>query len=111
MNTAPCNADANYWKEILQTSKFYRTVEEGDNYLANNELDKALVSYKKAVSINNKSPYAYVGLARVYTNIKDEKNFDRASSQALKASYSESSDEVIRIRQSMQGLKAQFLVD
>ena len=52
-----------------------------------------------------------MGLARVYTNLKDEQNFDRARAQALKASYSESNDEVIRIRQSMQGLKAQFLVD
>ena len=111
LNTDPSNADASYWKEILQTSKYYRTVEEGDTFLANNELDKALVSYKKAASINSKSPYAYVGLARVYTNLKDEQNFDRARAQALKASYSESNDEVIRIRQSMQGLKAQFLVD
>lgn len=110
IKTDPQNKNASYWAEILQISKYYRTVEKADEYLQNQKLKEALDTYHKACKIDNKSPYAYVGMARVYTLQKDEQNFEKYAKLSIKHSLKESKDEQTRIATLMQALRASIYV-
>src|SRR5574344_215199 len=102
----PNNSDADYWREIISYSKYYRTVEEADNYLAKADYKKAEASYKNAANYDKNSPYAYMGLARAYALENDLDNFDKYAKLAISNSKKESVEEQQRIKESLQAIKA-----
>ncbi len=106
----PDNAQSSYWKEILASSVYYRTVDKADTFLARNPR-QALMYYKEAVLSDPKSPYAYVGLCRAYAALKDERNFSLYAEKALLTSLNESRSEQKRIRNVIRSLESDLYAD
>lgn len=106
----PTNPDAKYWQEILRYSKYYRTIDEADRLFNQKKYTNAIVEYNNAVKIDKQSPYAYVGLIRVYSELDDECNFEKYASLAQKNAKRESPSERRRIAALINSLRAQKYV-
>ena len=105
----PNNPDAEYWTEILVYSKYYRLIDSGDASLLKNRPQESINRYQEAAKLGVKSPYAYVGLARSYALLNDEKNFLHYSALAIENSKNESISEQQRIAASLKALKADII--
>lgn len=106
----PANPDAQYWKEILKFSKYYRTIDDADKLFNQKKYTSAIVEYNKAIKIDKNSPYAYVGLLRVYSELEDESNFEKYASLANHHAKNESVSERRRIAALVNSLRAQRYV-
>lgn len=105
----PNNPDAAYWQEILTYSRYYRFIDAGDRKLAKNNPKDSIKEYEKAIKVGLKSPYAYVGLARAYAQLNDEKMFELYSAKAVAYSKTESASEQRRIAMSVRALRAEMV--
>lgn len=106
VNLDPENSDADYWREIIAYSKYYRTVGKADEYFAKADYSQAQNIYKEAISYDRTPPYAYMGLARSYAQKQDMDNFNKYASLAIKNSKNESLNEQNRIKESLNAIKS-----
>lgn len=60
-------------EENKKEEQFFEYIDNGDNFYSNNELDKALAEYNKALKIFPKDEYALGKKSEITTILKDEK--------------------------------------
>jgi len=101
--------DAAYWTRRLNDVRYYRYLDDADKEYRNHNLPKAEQLYKQAIAFNGSSPYAYIGLAKIYIEKKDTAQFERNAKMAVLTSHSESKKEQLRITRSMNSLRAQII--
>lgn len=61
-------------EENKKEEQFFEYIDNGDNFYSNNELDKALAEYNKALKIFPKDEYALGKKQEITTILKDEKD-------------------------------------
>lgn len=61
-------------EENKKEEQFFEHIDNGDNFYSNNELDKALAEYNKALKIFPKDEYALGKKQEITTILKDEKD-------------------------------------
>lgn len=107
----PGNSDAAYWREILVSSRYFRMVDQGDAALEKKDFRNAAAAYRKAAEVDPRSPYAYVGLARIFAEQQNEEAFNQAAAAAVGNSGLESASERRRIRQTLNSMRGSFVAE
>ncbi|MGN0916469.1 MAG: cellulose synthase subunit BcsC-related outer membrane protein [Succinivibrio sp.] len=111
IDTDPTNPDASYWREMLAIREYYNLLDEADSFYDKKQYQKAEELYSKALSKDSKSPYAYVGLARIYSQRGNEAQFKKYSALALTHAKNESYSEQKRIGELVRSLKGDIIIN
>lgn len=106
----PNGPQSAYLREMLTEIEYWEYIDAGDVFLEKGNYQKAIQSYKLASKKDETSPYAYIGMARCASNMKDFAMLEEYSALAIKYSYNESKGEQQRITKLMQSLKADIYI-
>ncbi|QUJ69652.1 BCSC C-terminal domain-containing protein (plasmid) [Photobacterium sp. GJ3] len=72
------------WQSLIEASSYWAALDEGDALLAKGQSASAKKAYRKAASVNDAQPYAYLKMADVLLSEQAYDAADQAYLQALK---------------------------
>lgn len=77
-------SDAAKWQSLIQTSKYWAYLDEGDTLLDKGQITQAIARYRQAIAVDNTDAYGYDSLANAYLKNKQYTKADNAYQEALR---------------------------
>lgn len=108
IETDPTNADADYWRKRLQGSRGWQIMDKGDLALDAKSYRQAERLYRQAAEELPRSPYPYVGLARIAAAEKNMKALREYSLKIRRLAGNESPAEQARLKRTVSGIEAEL---